>query len=140
MKTKPRVEFEKSAGAVVFHRNGEVEYLLILSTYWEFPKGIVEPGETESTAAIREIREETGLEVGLMPGFRREINYFYRRAGTLVKKQVVYFLALAKKKAAEVSWEHHEAVWLTFDQALDRLKYENARQTLAEANEFVQGL
>ena len=51
---------EKSAGAVVFHRGKQTEYLLLLSTYWGFPKGRIEPGEDERTAALREIKEETG--------------------------------------------------------------------------------
>ena len=132
----PLVE-EKSAGALVFHRDPGLEYLLIFSTYWEFPKGQVEPGENESETAVREVREETGLEVELLSGFREAASYFYRRGGRLVRKQVVYFLGRARSRAAHVSWEHHEAKWLPFDDALTELEYQNAREILKRANEFL---
>ncbi len=136
-KPRPPLLIEKSAGAVVFYRGAQLEYLLIFSTYWEFPKGQVETDESEIDAAIREVREETDLEVKLLPGFREEINYFYRRGGNLIKKQVVYFLGEAPDQNVKVSWEHHEAEWLTFDAAMKELKYGNARVVLEKANEFL---
>ncbi len=139
-KTSAPLALEKSAGAVVFHRGAELEYLLIFSTYWEFPKGLVEADESETEAAVREAREETGLEVQLVPGFRQEINYFYRRGGNLVKKQVVYFLGQASHQNVQVSWEHREAKWLTYEAALAELKYENARELLKKAHEFLAGV
>ena len=135
--SKPRSVIEKSAGAVVFYRGTNIEYLLIYSTYWEFPKGLIDAGEDEETAALREAREETGLAVQFVPGFRQEINYFYRRAGALIRKQVVYFLAEASDQKIKLSWEHKDAKWLSFDAALAELKYENARETLQKANEFL---
>ncbi len=134
---KPGLKFEKSAGAVVFHGGKSREYLLILSTYWEFPKGQVEQDESETQAALREVREETRLDVQLVPGFRHEINYFYQRGGSLIKKQVVYFLAHAADMNVTVSWEHSEAKWLGFDGALKELRFENARQVLTRAEEFL---
>ncbi len=136
-KPKSPLVVEKSAGAVVFHRGPELEYLMVFSTYWEFPKGQVEAEEGETEAAVREVREETNLDVQLLPGFRHEINYFYRRNGSLVKKQVVYFLGQAASQNVQVSWEHREAKWLPDEAALAELKYENARELLKKANEFL---
>src|SRR5918912_3800697 len=114
-KATHRSNIEKSAGAVVFHRGSTLQYLLIFSTYWEFPKGLIDPEESEQEAAVREVREETGLQVELRSGFRHEINYFYRRrnTGLLIKKQVVYFLAEAKEQTVKLSWEHKDSVWLS---------------------------
>ena len=134
---QPSVIFEKSAGAVVFYDGQPREYLLILSTYWEFPKGQVEREESETEAALREVREETGLAVQLWPGFRHEIDYFYRRGSALVKKQVVYYLAEAGGKDVKVSWEHRDARWVDYQTALAELKYENARRVLTLADEFL---
>ncbi len=136
-KARPPLELEKSAGAVVFHRGEAVQYLLIYSTYWEFPKGLIEPDETETEAAVREVREETGLSVALLPGFRHEINYFYRRTGRLVKKSVVYFLAGSAEQDVRVSWEHREARWLTYPEALEQIKYANSRELLEKANRWL---
>ncbi len=136
-KPRPRVELEKSAGAVVFHRGAQLEFLLIYATYWEFPKGLVEPNESETEAAVREVREETGLQVELLPGFRQEIDYFYRRGPRLIKKQVVYFLGETRDQQVQVSWEHEKAQWVPYEQALGILKFENAREVLRQAHELL---
>jgi 8-oxo-dGTP pyrophosphatase MutT (NUDIX family) len=128
---------EKSAGAVVFHRGEQIEYLLLLSTYWGFPKGLVERGEDERATARREIREETGLDVTLLDGFRVVDEFWYRRAGQRIHKQAIYFLAEAPPRAPKISWEHEDSVWLAFDDALARLKFEGLRETLRRANEFL---
>jgi bis(5'-nucleosidyl)-tetraphosphatase len=78
-KSKPKLIIEKSAGAVVFYRDAQVEYLLLRANHWEFPKGLVDANESEQDTAVREVREETGLEIKLLPNFRETIQYFYRR-------------------------------------------------------------
>lgn len=140
-KPKPPLIIEKSAGAVVFHRGSQLHYLLIKSSYWEFPKGLIDNDESESQAALREVREETGLRVELVPGFRHAIQYFYRRkdGSGLVKKSVIYFLAEADSEHVKLSWEHLESAWLTFEQALAQLPYENARAILTAAHAQVTG-
>jgi len=54
---KPPLQIEKSAGAVVFHRGAQLEYLLIRSTFWEFPKGLVDVKESEMDA----VRTRAGI-------------------------------------------------------------------------------
>lgn len=136
-KPKPKLLFEKSAGAVVFRRGAALEFLLIFSNYWEFPKGLVEPAESEMTAAVREAREETGLDLQLTPGFRQELNYFYRRGDALVKKQVVYFLAQAREEDVQLSSEHCQFKWASFEDALASLQYENSREILRKAQQWL---
>ena len=66
--------FEKSCGAIVYRKHhGNTEILLIKhinSGHWSFPKGHMEQGESETETALREIKEETGLDVLLDPTFR----------------------------------------------------------------------
>jgi 8-oxo-dGTP pyrophosphatase MutT (NUDIX family) len=130
------MEYEKSAGAVVFFRVAPIQYLLIRAGAWEFPKGLMDARESETAAALREVREETGLTVELLPGFRESIEYSYRHKSdhALVKKQVIYFLGEAHSQDVKISWEHLEAQWASYEQALELLKYKNAREILRRAH------
>ena len=129
--------FEKSAGAVVFYRGKQIEYLVLLSTYWGFPKGHIEAGEDEQAAARREIREEAGLEVTFLDGFREADEYTFRSRGELIRKQSIYFLAQASHRDSRISQEHSDMAWLSFDDAVARLGYEGGRIILRKANEFL---
>ena len=136
-KSRLPIENEKSAGAVVFHRGKEIEYLLLLANFWGFAKGHIEKGESERDAALREIREETGLDTELLGGFRAVDEYWYQRKGVRVKKQAVFFLAEAEHRDSKISWEHREMAWLSFDEAMERLKFKNLRDILQAANDFL---
>lgn len=146
---------EKSAGAIIFYRekNKEIKYLLLhhKTGYWNFPKGLVEEGESLEETAQRECREETGLkEIKLIPGFKETIKYFFKvkykyqikergfRMGQTVLKFVTYFLAQSKSKNVKISFEHQGYQWLTFKEALKRLeKYKNNQRILKKANDFI---
>ena len=96
---RPVMQEEKSCGALVYRRrNNHVQILLLkhcLGKNWSFPKGHVEPGEREGQTAIREVREETGLVVGLFPHFRHCVEY---NPKPNVHKRVVYFLAYSNDR------------------------------------------
>jgi 8-oxo-dGTP pyrophosphatase MutT (NUDIX family) len=129
---------EKSAGAVVFCRGAQIKYLLLHSSYWGFPKGHIESGESERAAAMREVREETGLHIALLDDFRQVDEYAFARRTELIQKQSIYFLGEAASHAARISWEHDDWAWLSFDDALARLEYEGGKTILRQANEFLK--
>ena len=84
--------FRKSCGVIPFRENGEDrEYLILLQTNncWSFPKGHMEAGEREEETALRELREETGLQAGLVAGKRAVSEY---DIPPYTRKQVVLFL------------------------------------------------
>jgi len=132
---------EVSAGAVVYYDGeGEEEYLLLHypSGHFDFPKGNLEPGEAPEAAALREVKEETGLDVELVEGFREEVEYVYYRGGRRVRKKVIFFLAKARTKEVKLSWEHVGYAWLPFDRALARLTYDSSRRVLAKAHRHLR--
>ena len=133
--------WEKSCGAVVFTRvNDQVKYLLIanLKGIYGFPKGHVEPGETEEATALREIREETGLRVTLMPGFRTVDEHLIPEK-TDTMKQIVYFLA--EYEGQEITYQKEElsgAYLVSYEEAMGMFQFESSRRILREANIFLQ--
>jgi bis(5'-nucleosidyl)-tetraphosphatase len=132
---------ERSAGAVIFIQNSEPEYLLLHYTagHWDFPKGNIEAGETEQEAAVREIREETGIvDVEFIEGFRQTISYKYRKARKLVNKEVVLFLAQTKTRQVTISHEHIGFAWNKYDDAMKQLTYKNAKNLLNDARQFIR--
>ena len=133
---------ERSAGAVVFFSApaGKSFLLLLNAGRWDFPKGNREPGESEEQTVLREVREESGLDIQLVPGFRRTIEYFYRRAGANVYKQVVYLLGEALSNEVTISHEHQGFGWFSYEDALKKASYENSRSVLREAHSFMKKL
>ena len=71
--------YEKSCGAVIFYKSRQNTKILLVKNsngrYWSFPKGHIEDGENEHQTAIREIKEETGLDVVIEKGFREISEY-----------------------------------------------------------------
>jgi bis(5'-nucleosidyl)-tetraphosphatase len=132
---------EKSCGAVVFRKNGQVKYLLLHyeAGHWGFVKGEVERDESEEDTVKRELEEETGIaDAQFIGDFREEISYFYRRAGQTVYKQVVYFLLQVKSSTVKLSYEHVGYAWLSYEQALKKLRFKNAKNVLKKAHDFLQ--
>jgi len=115
-----------AAGAVVFRRTDRGVRLLVLRAYrnWDFPKGMIEPGETELDAARRECTEETGLtDLDFPFGDAHKDTLAY--AGGKVAR---YFLAETGETAVRLPIspelgraEHHEWRWVSFDEAEDLL-------------------
>ncbi len=133
---------EKSAGAVVFRDTpGGRMYLLLLNAgRWDFPKGGVEKGESELQTVLREVEEETGLKgIEIIPGFRKVIEYYYRRDRKNVHKQVVYMLASTDTESVRISFEHQGFGWFRYEEALKRASYDNSKFTLMDAEKFVRG-
>ncbi len=132
---------ERSAGAVVYREaaSGRMYLLLQNAGRWDFPKGGVEKGESELQTVLREVKEETGLnEVKIVHGFRKVIEYFYRRSGKNVHKQVVYLLAVTDDETVKISFEHQGYGWFDYRDALDKASYDNSKVTLKEAEKFIK--
>lgn len=137
------MNYEYSCGAVVFIRTGgEPHYVLVRAKDQPegchgFPKGHMEAGETEEQTALREIYEEVGLRVRLLPGFRAVTEYALPYPpGT--RKRVVFFLAEYEKQ--EIRIQESELVsyaLAAFPEALSLTEFADSREILAKANTFL---
>lgn len=135
------MDTERSAGVIVF-RDGPAgrEYLLLRSAsggHWGFPKGRVEPHEDEMNAALRELHEEAGITVEILPGFREVIQYEFARGSKNLHKEVIYFLGQAHSFAVKLSGEHLDHLWASYVRTRQRLSYENAQELLDRAEKFL---
>ena len=117
---------KRAAGAVVFRRTAQGARFLVLRAYanWDFPKGGVEPGESELEAARREVAEETGLVELEFP-----FGEAYRETLPYANGKVARYY-LAETDQAEITLpvspelgrpEHHEWRWVSYDEAEDLL-------------------
>jgi len=116
----------RAAGAVVFRRTGTGVRLLLLRAYanWDFPKGLVEPGEDDLACARREVAEETGLADLDFP-FGEEFRETLPYSGGKVAR---YYLAETQEEVIVLPVspelgrpEHDEWRWVTVDEAEDLL-------------------
>jgi 8-oxo-dGTP pyrophosphatase MutT (NUDIX family) len=132
---------EFSAGVIVYFVNehGKREYLLLRppSGLTDFPKGKIELNEQQKEAALRELKEETGLIVELHEGFAESIDYIFRHRGQLVSKTVVFFVGRAETKDVILSDEHIGYEWCALAAALKKLTYVNAQRIIQTADQFL---
>jgi bis(5'-nucleosidyl)-tetraphosphatase len=136
---------EKSCGAVVYVKDHETKYLLLQyeAGHWDFVKGNVEKGENEKQTAVRELGEETSItNARFIEGYREKIGYYYKRQGSTVYKEVVFFLMESPSADVKLSFEHIGFAWLTYEAAMEKLTFKNARDVLQKAREYLtkQGL
>ncbi len=132
---------ERSAGAVLFtESDGILEYLLLHypAGHWDFPKGNVEEGEKDLDTVRREVKEETSIDnIRIIDGFKKKVEYNYKRAGKLVHKEVVFYLAKSRVKTVKLSYEHKGFGWMPYEEALKGLTYKNSKVILEDANTFL---
>ena len=129
---------ERSCGAVVYTGDGENRRYLVIRMnlgHCGLPKGHIEKYETEEETAIREVKEETGVEITLVEGFRKSVEY---SLSARTRKESVYFLGRfdgddVKIQEAEVSSYR----LCPYEEARRLITYENDRVILDEAEKLI---
>ncbi len=131
--------YETSCGAVVYrYINGQIRYLMIKnkrSTYWGWPKGHMERGETRYDTARREVLEETGLHVNIHLGFEGKSRYSL--SDKTDKIVYIYVASTTDKKTIIQKKEIDDYIWVPYKTAMVMMKFQNDRRILEKAARFL---
>jgi 8-oxo-dGTP pyrophosphatase MutT (NUDIX family) len=163
--TKTTLE-EKSAGGVVFKREGAGKPLFLIGKHsgyhkWVLPKGLVERGESQGEAAVREVEEEVGVkaritdvaplktieyyyfaDLGTVSGedakgksSERRVKKYQEEGGAKVRvhKQVIFYLMEVEADLGKEGWEMEERKWVSFADGLKELAFETEREVFEAA-------
>lgn len=142
MARRTRARIERSAGGVVVRTiQGQIHVLVIRDPYqnWGLPKGHLESGERSGEAAVREVREETGLADVRLGQELATIDWYFRAGGRLIHKFCAFYLMLSDEgePIPELDEGITECVWLPLDEASARISYDNAREVVDVAREIL---
>ncbi len=132
---------EFSAGAIIYKKVKEQTLFLLIysgrNKVWGFPKGHIEFGETEKDAALREIKEETGITDLRFIGEFREEDVYQKMShrepskGNFIEKHSVYFLCETKTEDIKVDFDEiTNFKWLNIHEALSLLTFDRLKRIL----------
>ena len=134
--------YEKSCGAIVIYRDGSRYKILLVRNHngrnYSFPKGHVEQGETEQETAVREVKEETGLNIEIIDSFREVADYcpFGK-----IRKRVVFFMAQTMSNKVHIQEEEIDSyIWVDLEEAHHRCTYDNDLRVIRKARENIDKL
>jgi tRNA nucleotidyltransferase (CCA-adding enzyme) len=134
------MRYIKSCGFIVYKSENNENYYLIIKSHngdVGFPKGHMESGENELQTAIRELKEETGIDVDTIHDFRCQIEYPLPRVRDTMK-QTVYFLGkCASDDIIIQETEVASAEFVTYDKAIEKLTFEETKNMLKKANDII---
>ena len=136
------MRFEFSAGAIIYKiERGNVKFLFLISPKGDLdiPKGHIEKDEDSYSAAKREIKEESGLDVNFIPYFKYVNKYFFYENKEKILKTVTIFIAkVGENSKVKISWEHKGYKWLTFEEAIKEVNYKDMKVLLSAVNDYIQ--
>jgi 8-oxo-dGTP pyrophosphatase MutT (NUDIX family) len=139
-RSKTRSEYS-SGGAVIQVRNGAAYVAMIATrggTRWGLPKGAVSAGETSEAAALREVREETGLEAEIIKPLDT-IEYFFRAGDTLIRKKVDFYLMMHTGGELQPQLSEVDDVeWVELSEAIQRASFVSERKLLEAAQQELE--
>jgi 8-oxo-dGTP pyrophosphatase MutT (NUDIX family) len=109
---------------------------------WQLPKGIVDPGESPEVTAVREVREEAGIETERI-ALIETIEYWYRsiKNGQPVRYHKYVHFYLLEYRGGDVSNHDHEvgeSRWVSVDEAVKMLEFKSEREVVGKARKMIE--
>lgn len=141
------MKFEFSAGGVVFKQAGGKVYVLLCqhsaNHKWVFPKGLIgdtNKGEKKEETAIREVKEETGVDAKIIEPLP-PITFWYKFNGELIKKTVYYYLMeYVSGDITDHDFEMETVEWVQLDGVKNRLSHKSDKELFQEARKRLEKL
>lgn len=139
-------ETQISAGGVAFRRQGDRIDIALISVgenqRWQLPKGLIQPDESPEGAAIREVREEAGLETEMVE-LLDKIEYWYvsQQRGQRIRFHKYVYFYLLRYQAGDVGdhdWEVNEARWVEIEKAEDMLAFKSEKKVVRQAQTLIK--
>ncbi len=136
-----------SAGGVAYRREGErIEVALIAvepkgERRWQLPKGMVGQDEEKAEAAVREVREETGVQSELLDEIETIEYWYYGSGGNVRFHKYVHFYLMEYRSGDTSDYDQREveeARWVEIDEARERLAFDNEREVVRKAAEMIR--
>lgn len=139
------MRFEFSAGGVVYKKDNDQTYILVAQASnhhgWIFPKGLIgdhKEGESKEETAVREVKEETGIDARIIEPLA-PITYWFAFKGEKIKKTVYYFLMEhLGGDFSEKDTEMEDVEWLPIDKVAARLTYDSDKKVWQEASKLIK--
>ncbi len=134
------MKYETSAGGAVYRKSkSKLEFLVVQHSShhrWVLPKGWIDSGETKEQTAVREVKEEAGVEVELGK-YLGETTIFYTNPEKEKVRKTSHFFLMKHEKgdpAKDHGWEIEDTTWLLAEEAIKKLDYSGEKKMVQKAS------